>query len=191
MVEVIKDYVDYVIENPKELSSVLSNLSQDDKDELLVHFAKEEDMSNIRLLVENGADASFNSFYALLYAAHLGDINMLSYFVSKGVDIRTRDEDGVLTDCVISIAAQAGKVEVLEYAKSLGIDLHTREDSAFILAACAGNLHVLEYLYNEGADVHARKDEAIFYAYSEGHKDCYDFLISKGAILPEDADLFF
>lgn len=190
MVEVI-DYIDYVMKNPKELSSVLSNLVQEDKDELLIHFTELRDLSSIKLLVENGADASYNSFYAMLYAAHIGDLDIISYFVSKGVDIRTRCEDDDLTDCVISIAAQAGKVEVLKYAKSLGIDLHTREDSAFTLAACCGHLHVLEYLYNEGANVRTRDDDAIFYAYTEEHKDCYDFLVSKGAILPEDADLYF
>lgn len=186
-----KDYVDYVIENPEQLSSVLSNLSQEEKDELLVHFTREEDMSSIKLLVENGADASYDSYYVMMYASYIGDINMLSYFVSKGVDIRTVGEDCESTDGVIFVASLAGKVEVLKYAKSLGIDLHAREDYAFTLASSNGHLHILEYLYNDGADVRAREDEAIFNAYKEGRTDCYEFLVSKGAILPEDADLYF
>lgn len=185
------DLVDYIEINPNELEKTINYLENDEKSELLVYFLSKSDLNRVKLLVESGADISYNDYFALLYAAHLGDLDALSYFVSKGADIRTVSDDGDLNDSIIFIAAQAGKVEVLEYAKSLGIDLHAREDLAFTLAAYCGHLHVLEYLYKEGADVHARNDEAIFNVYKTEHTDCYDFLVSKGAILPEDADCFF
>lgn len=185
------DLVEYIETNHNELEKVINYLKNDEKSELLVYFLSKSDLNRVKLLVESGADISYNDYFAFLYAAHLGDLDALSYFVSKGADIRTVSDDGDLNDSIIFIAAQAGKVEVLKYAKSLGIDLHAREDLAFTLAAYCGHLHVLEYLYNEGADVRARDDEAIFNAYKTEHTDCYNFLVSKGAILPEDVDCFF
>ncbi len=119
---------------------------------------------------------------ALLSAIQHGHIDVVSYFESKGINLRGYENDA------LKMAAQDGHLNTVEYAVSQGADIHTGNDHALRYAAMNGYLDIVEYLVENGADIHAVNDDALRDAAANGYLDVVKYLVENGSDIHANDD---
>jgi hypothetical protein len=135
-----------------------ANNTQTTKNNLLLGYIEQEDLHQIKRLVQLGAEI-YKEFDV---------ITSLSYFMGK---------PSPLHRCI-----SIGNLDILTYfVESCGIRA-TYNHSYLLRCACYnGKLNLVKYLVSKGADIHARNNHCIRLACEKGHQDIVAYLISKGA----------
>ena len=91
-------------------------------------------------------------------AARTGDIESIKEFLSRGVQVDSRDESGATP---LSMAALTGEVETAKFLFSKGADVNARNNennTSLHGAAFLGQVDVVKLLLEQGADRNARND---------------------------------
>ena len=169
------------------------NLTQKDKDELLLKASEKGDLEGVKFLIENGADVNAKGccdYTPLHEAAEKGHLEVVKYLISKGADVNAKST-GVFTSgyTPLHMAAGGGYLEVVKYLVSNGVDVNAKGeygDTPLHEAAEKGHLEVVKYLVKNGADVNAKNEDGdtpLYYAAYKGHLEVVKYLISKGAVV--------
>ena len=150
-------------------------VSNGNKAEALSHIAAGADVNVLR------SDGST----ALLYAAYMGDAELVKALLDKGANPNLRNEYGAFP---LSEAVQAGAQEVVDLllAHKADPDLANLEgETALMVAARGGNLAAASALLKAGADVNAREQwggqSAVMWAAAQSQPAMLRLLIKNGA----------
>ena len=80
---------------------------------LLILAVQQNDFATVKLLLDHNAEVDFRDAFnltALMFAAHSGNKNLVSYLISKGADVRADDGKG---NSVLSAAQESKNQEVI------------------------------------------------------------------------------
>ena len=125
----------------------------------------------------------------LLLAPHLEDIKLIDYFVSKGIDIKSTDNNG---NGLFNYAVKKGNIALLKELVDLEIDyktLNANKGNAMILASIGARNHVntievFKYLESIGINPNITTTKGITplhsLAFSSNDLALFDYFISKG-----------
>ena len=145
----------------------------------------------VKFLVSNGADVYENygpdKYGPLTFLIHSmtvqGKLDLVQLFVSKGVDVNTRDVNGATP---LHHAAEMGNIDIAKFLISKGADINAKRGGGVTPLYCAaektGNIEVVQFLVSKGADVNAGDYATpLFAAADKGDIGVVKFLVSKGA----------
>jgi ankyrin repeat protein len=154
----------------------------------LFRAAKAGDISRVRLLLNDGADANARhgrSRTPLVAAAEAGHIAVVQHLLERGADPNARLSNG---ETPLSLATLAGHAAVVEVLLAAGADVNSRAsdgDTPLIEAAYAGHVAILRTLLEHGADTTARSaydgSTPLIWAAYEGQTACVEALLEHGA----------
>tara|TARA_R110001599_G_scaffold5250_1_gene26379 strand:+ start:43 stop:666 length:624 start_codon:yes stop_codon:yes gene_type:complete len=99
--------------------------------------------------------------YALLYASHVGDMNLIKLLISKGA----KDFSNAMTD-----AADGGHIDIVKFFMTKGARSFT---ISMAKAAYSGHLDIVKLMLKNGA---RNLDLSIGYAATGDHQEILDFL---------------
>jgi ankyrin repeat protein len=144
---------------------------------------------------------------ALVYAASLGYMHIVSFLVDHGADIHVNNEMPLHVACynmhmnvvthilqdpntdidakngqALIIACEKGYLEMVEYLVKCGSNIRIDEESPLIGAATYGHLHIVQYLVRHGADIYASHGLVLFQAISNGFFDIVRFVFERDTI---------
>ena len=134
-------------------------------------------VKNIHLENLYPEDLKIDEKYVLKKACKYGNLEVLKYLHSRGVDIRSHYSDA------LKLASQYGHLEVVIYLVENGCKIRARNDYAVRSASARGHLDVVIYLVERGANIRANNDYAIKWASHNGHHKVVNYLIKRGAVL--------
>jgi cytohesin len=127
--------------------------------------------------------------FSLQEAAAIGDVNMVSSLLKKGVGVDSWE--GTLKKTALQRAAMSGHKEVVTLLLAKGARIDAQEDfpggTALDYAAEKSHKEIAELLIAHGANVNAARrrypagDTPLHSAVRAGHKDIIELLIDKGA----------
>ncbi len=146
-----------------------------------------------RILVENPDFARQRCLDRtwLHYAAHAGNVEMMTALVSRGLDVEAAEEGTGMTP--LDEAAMCGHLEAARCLLRAGarIQATTSECGGTIIAAAtSGNTELVRLLLDRGADPGASYGSpprnALSHAVMYGHTEIADLLRSRGVTPPED-----
>ncbi len=122
-----------------------------------------------------------------MIAAREGKLKVFKYLLSKGADIKAKDEDGWT---VLHYAAYGGNKDIVDFLVSKGFDVNVKAKDGktpLMIAAREGKLKVFNYLLSKGADIKAKDEDGwTIIHYAAGSKDekaaqkMIDIALSKG-----------
>lgn len=123
---------------------------------------KNQDVSQIKQLLDEGADVNFQEdqggWTPLHCAVQGGSKDIVELLLHCGANPQQRKKNGAT--CFI-IAAIEGNVELLRFFLSKGADVNEHDSNgftAFMEAAWHGNAEALRFLYDNGADVNLPRE---------------------------------
>ncbi|AXT58501.1 ankyrin repeat domain-containing protein [Aquimarina sp. AD1] len=163
----------------------------------LLNFAAVTGQKNTKLYdfcIKNGANpmTEKNNDGAnplLLVAPFLEDETLITYFVDKGIDIHSQDDNG---NGIFNYAAKKGNTKILELLIKKGVaykTLNTKGGNAFIFASqgtrnSANNLELYQYLENVGIRPGVVTTDGVnslhALAFKNKEQDIFDYFIKKG-----------
>jgi ankyrin repeat protein len=164
------------IENLEDLyesfqsGSVLDKLSQE-----LINAAKNGDLENVKVLLENGADVHAENDDALLWASSNGHVEVVKLLLENGADPHAKN------DAALRWASEYGRVEIVKLLLENGANPHAENDEALRGASSNGHTEVVQLLLENGANPHAENDEALRWASQNGHTEVVKLLLEAGA----------
>ena len=135
-------------------------------------------------LDEQGIASTPASFFERVRA---GDVSAVRLFIAAGMDLHSRDADGMTA---LMMAAWYGHVEVVRLLVENGTDIHVRRDNgttALIMAAAAGHVEVVRILVEqwvEAAGAQAQDADGttvLMWAARGGDVEMVRFLLENGA----------
>jgi ankyrin repeat protein len=115
----------------------------------------------------------------LVEAAEAGDLEVVKYLVTKGVDVTNGENHAV------QLASQNGHIDMVKYLISQGADINAGGNHVVSLASWGGHLEMVKFLVSQGANVNASDNNALFMAAHGGHSEVVKYLISQGADFTE------
>lgn len=86
---------------------------------LLILAVNNKDYKSVKLLVDHKAEVDWKDWFsttALMYAASLGDVNIITYLLKNGADINAHDKQG---NTVLSAAKEGNHQEVVKLIESI------------------------------------------------------------------------
>jgi len=113
----------------------------------------------------------------------LGDIEQIKSFVSKGMDVNAKTQNGMIALHWAAI----GHRDVAEYLISKGADINTKNNNGFTplhVAAITGQKEVVELLIAKGADTNVKNNTgqtSLNLATNRGHTEIVELLRKHGA----------
>ncbi len=163
----------------------------DDKGYSILNFAASTGQLNtkvydlcIKLGINPKKDLDYNGANALLLVApHDKELNLINYFVSKGLDIHSMDKD---ENTAFNYAAKSGNISIMEALIKKGVKYN---NNAMILASQGGRgisntLEVYQYLEKIGINPTAigkNGENALHYIVRrEKQNNIIDYFLSKG-----------
>tara|TARA_B100000787_G_scaffold170146_1_gene164359 strand:- start:10305 stop:11801 length:1497 start_codon:yes stop_codon:yes gene_type:complete len=181
----------FLVENGADMSI------EDSHGYSVLNFAATTGQLNTKLYdfcIENGADPTKeknnNGANALLLVSpHVKDISLISYFTSKGIDMKTTDSDG---NGLFNYAAKAGNIELMEYLRKQRLPykkLNKQGENAMIFASRGtrnyrNTLESFQYLERLGISPNVITNKGItpLHAISYREKDLniFKYFLSKG-----------
>lgn len=145
------------------------------------------DRERVRELLAAGAEvdaAQPDGMTALLWAAHLDELELARALVGAGADVRRSSHHGVTA---LSLACANGNGDLVELLLSSGADPRTTlpgGETALMTAARTGRSGPVKALLARGADPNAHEDHgqtALHWAAAEGHLEVVQLLLAAGA----------
>ena len=129
------------------------------------------DVNTFKFLVDKfDADISVDNYYALIWAATAGYIDIVKFLVENGADV------SVAKDLALRRAAKRGHYEIVKYLVKNGANVSADNDCALIWAAKRGHLKIVEYLVGKGANIHSGHDAAFRLSAENGHLPVVKYL---------------
>lgn len=164
----------------------------DDKGSSILNFAASSGQSNTKIydeLIAHGADLKKDltpsgANALLLIAPHATNFDLLNYFTSKGLDLKSTDADG---NNIFNYAAKTGNISLMKQLLDKGIK---GNDQAFVFASQGmrgktNGLEVYKFLESSGLNpTSVSKDgETALHALASGSKDLavINYFLDKGA----------
>lgn len=139
-------------------------------------------------MLESGADVNAllpDGSTALLYAAYLGDTDLVAALLKAGADANVRNEFGSFA---LTEAAQAGSAKIVQLLLEHGADPNlgnAEGETALMVAARSGSLEAAELLLKHGAEVNAREQwggqTAVMWAAAQSQPEMLKLLIKHNA----------
>ena len=171
----------------------------------LITAVKAGEINTIEQIITKGAainETDSNGATALLWAAGLGDLQIVKCLVKNGATVNisgviyTNSEKTGYFGNLTGIAASQGHTEILKFLiDSCNIPVDDKEYNpetkqkegwtALQWAAAAGKIDAVEYLLRKGADINVNhtsdKGTPLFYTVQGGYLQTAELLINKGA----------
>lgn len=159
----------------------------------LIESVKRGDATKVNTLLKSGISPNRVDNIKrtpLMYAAGLGQIEIMRALLAKGADINTRDRNG---DTALALAAYVSITKDITLLKAVtllvdnGADINLKNHrgyTALIWASLSGNTDTATVLLSAGADPNAKAEGGstpIMFAAMRGHTSVVQVLISKGA----------
>lgn len=128
-----------------------------DNNHLLIEAVKDDDMEQVKQLLEEGADVNFQEeeggWSPLHNAVQMNNEDMVDLLLRSGANPGLRKRNGATPFIVAGIV---GNVRLLELFLSKDADINERDlhgFTAFMEAAVYGKVEALRFLYEKGAEV--------------------------------------
>ena len=122
----------------------------------LIKAYRKGDLSQLKSLIEKGANVHERNEYALCSVAEHGHLELVKYLVEdRGADVHADD------DRALRFAAHGGHLQIVKYLVAEGANVHAYNDHALRSAAYKGHLDIFKFLIDKGADIHAQNDQAL------------------------------
>lgn len=187
-----------ILENLKARTKISDNTA------ILYHLIENDDLENIKLLVNSGANAEACELLrltvcqsnnleiikcivdhidmeyineALELAALFNKSEMVKYLVDFGADVSFRGY------AAMHYAAEKGNWDLVKYLIEHGSDLHSSDEHVLWEAAFSGSLDMVQYLVERNANMNVGDDgddNALVIASAEGHMDIVQYLVEQG-----------
>lgn len=116
--------------------------------ELLKKSIKINDITNVKIAIENGANIHYENDDALYYAIINDNVEILKYLIEHGLSFNEND-NGYL----IKSASSIGSFNAIKYMIEQNVDIHYDNDLAVLLAFNYKNYNIFLYLVNNGANI--------------------------------------
>ena len=123
------------------------------------------DCETVRWLIEQGVDVNHcddEHFSAVLWAAQVGNLDVLKLLFTEGANIHQVGGDGA--NSIISATQGTGDYDTVSWLIEQGVNVNYCDDDYFTavhVAAEKGNLDVLKLLHEKGANIHQVSREGI------------------------------
>ena len=170
------------------LASTLGFAATGNDDRRLVDAARARDASEVRALLDAGADANArqpDGATALHWAAHRGDAGMARLLLRAGAEVDAAGAYGVTP---LSLAAANANASLVELLLEAGADPDAARESGetpLMRAAATGSVAVVRALLAAGANVDAADplgaQTPLMLAASGRHPDVVALLLARGA----------
>ena len=171
----------------KEIRIYLENdcLWQDDDIDIIKHFMLLGiNINDIRILPDH------NELKALCSASRGGELNMIEYLITLGINIV---DDYDIFICSIIEASLYGQLKTIKYFVKKKIitlkDIRSNDNEALRWASNNGHLHIIKYFVKLGLtieDVRSNNNEALQWACKGGWFDTIKYLIEHFNLTIED-----
>ncbi|WP_428047156.1 ankyrin repeat domain-containing protein [Candidatus Proelusimicrobium excrementi] len=167
------------------------NQKNDKGDDILLSAVFFGDLDSVKVLIENGADITFerktetgSSGPALILASLSGHLPVVRYLAESGADLDIQNSFG---ETALMLAAAKGHYDVVDFLIQAGADINKQKNvgtTAVKFAAGSGNTEILEALIKAGADINIGdedNDTPLSDAVFIGHLKAAEVLIKAGA----------
>ena len=129
------------------------------------------------LIEQYDIDVDINNGYLLIRSIKIGNLDIIMYFIKKGVDIHRHGHFNVL-----KISAEQGHAEVFKYFVWKGADTNTWADYSFQISAENGYFEIVKFLVGRKmVDISGYNNRAVLVSYLNGYFDIWNYLIEHGA----------
>ena len=167
-------------------------MEQEELDSLNEKLLACEDINEMKLLLEAGADVNAQDYWGCTALMYAKDAEQTKLLLEAGADINARDEDG---RTVLMFANDAEQTKLLLEA---GADVNAQTEGGKTALMCAEDAEQTKLLLEAGADINARDEDGytalmcaqnaeqaklLLEAGADAQKGCY---LSKGLALLRD-----
>lgn len=167
------------------------DLIQKKEPKALLHIAAATgQLEMVKLLVQNGADASIQAGEKGLNALHeaslIGNVEIVKFLLTTGLGIDSRAPNG---ETSLHLASKTGQLEVCQCLIELGADVNamrTAGHGSIHFAAARGDIPLARLLLQNGADLEASAEAVgtpLYLSAERGQLYMVKFLIKKGALV--------
>jgi len=125
--------------------------------------------SDIKWLIEHGANVHIHDDLALFTAVRHGKSNIVKWLIEHGADVNARNAH------ILTVAITNNDLKIVKYLVVNGIDLHTLDYDVILTAIDTGNLEMVRWLIAHGADANV-PEYIIRYALIDRRYDIVDFI---------------
>lgn len=115
---------------------------------LLMSSVDNNDLENVKLAIENGANIHYKFDDALYSAVKNNNVEIFKYLIKNGLSFNEND-NGYL----IKIASTYGHLDIIKYMIEQDINIHYDNDLSLIYSFNNKHYDVFLYLLNHGADI--------------------------------------
>lgn len=137
-------------------------------DDDFINAVKEGNITDVRFLVEEGANVHTNNDEALYIAIQYNYISIVGYLFDLPSNKRGNIEFNI--DTALIEAAKYGNVDLFEYFADKGADIHAWHDYPLLQSATKGYIDIIEYLVAEkNVNVQIYNNAALRMAARNGH----------------------
>ncbi len=154
----------------------------------LVTAVADQDRDTVFALLDEGVDVNLaraDGATALLWAAHLDDLQIAERLIAAGADVNAADDHGVTP---LERAAENASLPMAEMLLAAGAHANAAQESGLtplMTAARTGNEALVRALLDAGTDVratvHATRSTALMWAVSEPHPAIVRLLLDAGS----------
>lgn len=140
----------------------------------------------VKALLDGGATIQTNDhrWTLLHYAARYGHVDLVNYYIDKGIDIHERTSKGWTA---LALATHAGHSGTVKSLVALGADVDNptnKKRSPLTIAASKGFVDIAETLIDAQANINLKDENgqsALWWAATQGQKRIAEMLLSRGA----------
>ncbi len=186
-----------------EVNNEISNEENEVESKLLSNIfldgLKKGDLNKVKKAVKRGFSIDFkdkgNRDALMIWITKKGYLDILSYLVEKGLDIKSRFENG---RTALMYVAKTEHLEIFNYMVSLGLKVDDKDDSGkrvLMYATEKGFLPVVKKIVSLGADInigtngYAKVDDklyslgktALMYSIASKNQEIIEYLLDNGA----------
>jgi len=176
------------ISTKKEVSSKKSSSSGNYSLKFLIKAVKKSDTAKVIEQTDHGVDINERSAKGntpLMWAVYYGDIDIVTYLISKGADINATDK--YRDEPLLMWGVKKGRLNITKLLISKGANVNLSDkygETALMDSARYGYYEIAALLIKNSASVTAKSengDTALILAASAGDRKIVELLVSEGA----------